>query len=144
MQREGVSRGPGLSSVQRLLALADLPTSDLTESHCGDFFFTGDAAAPTGIVGLELYGEAALLRSLIVSPAIRGTGLGTTLVAFAENFARSSGVREIYLLTMTAEAFFLALGYERARRESAPACIQSTREFSGICPDSSAFLTKKI
>jgi amino-acid N-acetyltransferase len=121
-----------------------LPISDLTEAHCDNFFFTGEAAAPTGIVGLELLGDVALLRSLVVSPALRSTGVGTALAQFAENFARESGIREIYLLTTTAEAFFLARGYASASRETAPSPVRTTREFAGLCPASSAFMTKRL
>lgn len=118
--------------------------SDLTDSHCEHFFFAGDAAAPSGITGLELYGNAALLRSLVVLPVRRASGVGTALVQHAETFARGVGVREIYLLTTTAEAFFLARGYQLARRESAPEAIRSTREFADICPASSAFMIRRL
>ena len=144
MQPESISRGPTLSSVKALLEDARLPICDLTESHCEHFFFAGDSTAPAGIAGLELYGQAALLRSLVVLPVKRDTGVGTALVEHAERFARDAGVREIYLLTTTAEAFFLARGYQRARRESAPEAIRSTREFADICPASSALMMRRL
>ena len=115
-----ISPRPALSRVKELLESARLPVEDLTESHCEQFFYAGERGAPTGIVGLEIHGDVALLRSLVVSPEKRTAGLGTALVAHAEQAAHASGVRAMYLLTTTAEKFFLARGYERAQRESAP------------------------
>ena len=65
-------------------------------------------------------------------------------MAEAERHARSRGVRELYLLTTTAERFFERLGYRRTGRENAPEAIRGTQEFSGLCPSSSAFLVKEL
>ena len=135
---------PTLAAARALLASANLPTADLAESHCEHFFHTGPAATPTGLVGLELFGDVALLRSLVVSPDGRSSGMGTALVRFAEEHARAEGVRALYLLTTTAEGFFLRRGYSPVARDSAPVAIRSTREFAGICPASSAFLCKQL
>ena len=139
-----ISAYPDLERVKALLAAAQLPVEDLTPAHCRDFFFTGSPAAPTGLVGLEILGDVALLRSLVVTPTGRNAGAGTALVRHAEDHARTHGVRGLYLLTTTAEAFFAKRGYQRAPRETAPAAIKSTREFSGICPTSSAFMSKQL
>lgn len=136
--------GPTRPGAERLLASAGLPTSDLAEAQLQHFFYAGTAAVPTGLVGLELYGETALLRSLVVVPAARTIGAGSALLAHAESHARSHGVRELYLLTTTAEDFFTRRGYARVARESAPDSIRGTREFAGICPASSAFMVKQL
>ena len=139
-----IRQRPPLASVKALLETANLPTADLTDPHCEHFFYWGTAAAPTGLVGLELLGEVALLRSLVVSPDARSSGMGTALVQLAERHARANGVRAIYLLTTTAEGFFSRRGYSPVARDSAPEAIRSTREFAGICPASSAFLSKTL
>ena len=97
-----------------------------------------------GVVGLELYGSVGLLRSLAVADSSRGRGLGQALVAHAEKVAARSGVRTLYLLTTTAADFFSRLGYARAPRESAPAAIAATTQFTGVCPASAAFLSKSL
>lgn len=135
---------PSLAAAKSLLESAGLPTTDLTEAHCEHFFFWGPPAAPTGLVGLEISGEVALLRSLVVSPEVRSSGMGTALVQYAENHVRALGVGTLYLLTTTAEAFFARLGYALTERGSAPAAIRSTREFAGLCPASSAFMAKSL
>ena len=139
-----ISENPEFESVKALLASAKLPTEDLTEAHCRNFFCAGPADAPTGLVGLELLGDVALLRSLVVKPHGRNVGAGSELVRHAEEQARRRGVRGLYLLTTTAEEFFSKRGYERVPRETAPPAIRATKEFSGICPSSSAFMSKLL
>ena len=39
---------------------------------------------------------------------------------------------------------FTALGYRLAAREEAPAAIQATSQFSGLCPATSAFLSRAL
>ena len=140
----GISARPPLRGAIALLSSAHLPTEDLTPAHCESFFFTGPADAPTGLVGLELFGDVALLRSLVVAAQRRGQGAGRTLLEHAESHARDRGVRALYLLTTTAENFFARHGYQRAERDSAPAAIRATREFAGICPASSAFMFRTL
>lgn len=144
MSSISISPKPPLSMAVALLASARLPTEDLTERHCEHFFFAGSSNAPEGLVGLEIFGDVALLRSLVVRHPLRGVGAGSQLLAHAEQHARSRGVRHLYLLTTTAEDYFARRGFVRAEREAAPPAIRATREFAGICPASSSFMTKPL
>ena len=144
MGANSISSGPPLSAAVALLTAARLPTEDLTERHRGHFFYSGPASHPDGLVGLELLGDVALLRSLVVADGRRGTGMGSELLAHAEREARARGVKRLYLLTTTAEAFFGKRGYAPAARDAAPEAIKATREFAGICPASSAFMVKAL
>lgn len=139
-----IHRGPGHAEVSRLLEGAALPTSDLSAHDMKDFFYAGPATAPIAIVGLQFFGADALLRSLVVEPSQRKHGLGRRLVEHAEQHARERGASTVYLLTTTAEAFFRSRGYDVTPRESAPPAIRSTPEFAGLCPASSAFLSKRL
>ena len=135
---------PLQSSVVALLEAEGLPASDLTEVHLRHFFFTGTDGTPSALVGLEIYGRDALLRSLVVSATARTQGLGSALVLHAEEYAAAHDVRALYLLTTTAESFFEHRGYRRIERANAPSAIQSTREFASLCPASSAFMIKRL
>jgi len=135
---------PSRSAAVHVLKSAALPVEDLTDGHMEHFFYAGSASNPTGIVGVELCGSGALLRSLVVDPKARGLGLGRALVEKAEAHARANGARSIYLLTTTAESFFRSLGFASAERASAPAEIRATREFASLCPASSAFMVKQL
>ncbi len=105
-----IAAKPSLDAAVQLLAAAQLPSEDLTAAHCEHFFFSGSAHKLTGLVGLELFGNVALLRSLVVASERRGTGEGAALLKHAEDHARAQGVRTLYLLTTTAEAFFAKHG----------------------------------
>ena len=135
---------PSEVAVKQLLCESGLPVADITAQHLRHFFGCGSGPELEGLVGLELYGEVALLRSLAVAAKQRGSGLGSQLVEHAERYARDQGVKSLYLLTTTAEAFFLRFGYARLPREEAPEAIKSTKEFAGICPVSSAFMVKHL
>ncbi len=74
----------------------------------------------------------------------RAAGTGSALVRHAETYALTHGVRRIFLLTTTAEAFFARRGYGRIAREHAPESIRTTREFADICPASSALMVKTL
>lgn len=144
MSRDLVHRHPDLTAAVRLLAEARLPVADLTPGHCENFFYLGEKERPLGLVGLEPRGDVALLRSLAMAPEVRHTGGGSRLLAHAEAAARAQGVSHLYLLTTTAEGFFAKRGYRLESREAAPQAIRDTREFSGICPASSAFMVKVL
>lgn len=137
-------RPSSVPAVAQLLAEAGLPSSDLTAAHLAHFLACGSRDAPDGIVGVELYGSVALLRSLAVSAKCRGRGCGRALAAEAERYARSQGARDIYLLTTTAERFFERSGYARVEREAVPAAIRRTAEFATLCPSGSAVMFKRL
>jgi amino-acid N-acetyltransferase len=98
----------------------------------------------TGVVGLELKNNNALLRSLAVIEPQRGKGLATQLVREIEKYARSQQVDTLYLLTLTAERFFAKRGYRKTDRKSAPAAIQETVEFSSLCPATAVCMKKHL
>src|ERR1700691_3755960 len=139
-----ISAGPPPVCARDIMAAANLPTSDLTDEQLARFFYCGPAAAPSALIGLEIYGTEALLRSLVVDPGHRSAGLGSALVERAEAHAATHGVGTLYLLTTTAETFFARRGYHRIDRAVAPPAIRATREFAGLCPASSAFMFKRL
>ena len=140
----GIFNEPSETGVKHLLNLSKLNVSDLTPEHLTHFFGFGTKDEPEGIVGLELFKTVGLLRSLAVVQSRRRNGLGSKLVAHAEEYARSHSIKSLYLLTNTAEAFFMHRGYQRISRDYAPCAIQETREFSEICPVSSILMVKHL
>ncbi|HSD37290.1 MAG TPA: arsenic resistance N-acetyltransferase ArsN2 [Rhodocyclaceae bacterium] len=136
-----------LSSIEDALPFlveCGLPVSDITLLAPPSFFGIRLGGTLVGVVGLETYPPFGLLRSLAVAPTFRSSGIGHKLVAFVESQAAARDINELFLLTTTAENFFLELGYSSASRVSAPPVIQGTSQFSGLCPSSSAFLCKHV
>ncbi|TWI01665.1 amino-acid N-acetyltransferase [Luteimonas cucumeris] len=130
-------------SVARLLRANSLPTADLDQARAR-FLGAIDGGRLLGCVAIEDCGDAALLRSLAVDAEARGGGLGTALVAVAEQRARELGHAALYLLTTDASEFFIGHGYAAAERGNAPRGVASTAQFSGLCPASSHFMWKPL
>lgn len=134
------------------LKAAGLPGDDVRAP--GRVFYRFDAAvpgdvtdatdAPLGFGGLEGSGANRLLRSVVVAPERRGSGVGAALVAALENEARALGTQRLHLLTTTAARFFATLGYCPADRGAAPAPINASREFTALCPASATYLVKTL
>lgn len=121
---------------------AELPTEDLSEE--GRLFFRFEHGGETvGYGGLELYGEDALLRSVVVLPHARGKGLGRSLTEGVLDRARAAGAQRAFLLTTTAEDFFAHLGFAVIDRAVAPASILDTRQAKTIC-SSAALLMRPL
>ena len=135
---------PRLAQVKSLLRASDLPVVDLHENNQVRFFACGEQTMPLAVIGIESHGPYGLLRSLAVSHAERGQGLGKVLVAEVEDYARRQRLQAIYLLTTTAPEFFLKLGYEVVTRDVVPGEIRQTSEFASICPDDAVVMMKPL
>jgi len=132
------------SWIRQLLTLCGLPHEDLTPQHLKHFWIMKEKGEIVGTVGLEIHGRSALLRSLAVDPRFRKRGFAQQLTEKAEGYATSLKIEELYLLTVTAESFFLKRGYQKIERNSAPPAIQGTAEFQGLCPVSSVLMIKQL
>ena len=130
--------------IRQLLILCGLPQEDITPKHLPHFWVIREGGEVIGVVGLEIFGRLALLRSLGVDPRFRKRGLAQQLTQKAEKYAASLGIEELYLLTTTAESFFLKRGYQRIERTFAPPEIRGTAEFQGLCPVSSVCMIKQL
>ena len=96
-----------------------------------------------GIAALELYGDAALLRSVAVDRQARGAGVGIRLTEAAIEQAARCGARSLYLLTTTAERFFPRFGFEPTTREDVPAAVRQSVEFVSACPASAIVMVRR-
>ena len=128
-----------LPAVEALLGSAGLPLDGVA-----DAFRSGvvarDGGRIVGCAAVELYGDAALVRSVAVDAARRGQGLGARLIAGVEALARDGGAREAYLLTETAEGWFPRFGYAAISRVDAEPAIGASVEFTSACTETcSAF-----
>lgn len=97
-----------------------------------------------GSVELELYGAAALLRSVAVEASLRGQGLGQRLTRAALDLARRRGVKQVYLLTETAGEFFPRFGFRSIARSAVDPAVQQSVEFTSACPASAQVLALSL
>jgi N-acetylglutamate synthase-like GNAT family acetyltransferase len=99
---------------------------------------------PVGFGGLEIYGEDALMRSVVTLPPVRRHGVGTAIVAILEVEGLALGCRTIWLLTASNGAFFERLGYTPCERARAPKPIRTTQQFAALCPASAVLMVKRL
>lgn len=135
------SSDPGLVGALRE---AGLPSEDLGGSPGRFYGYRTLGGTRLGYGGVEVYGEDALLRSLLVLPAARGRGIGRAITALLMRRAFDAGARTAWLLTTDAARFFTRTGFAVAAREQAPAAIRETSQMAGLCPASASLLTRSI
>jgi amino-acid N-acetyltransferase len=123
------------TQISRLLQDNDLPL-DGAETHLSGFVLAHQGQMLAGCAALERYGKSALLRSVATSQSFRGIGLGQALVRHVLELARIEGIRDVVLLTTTADEFFPRFGFDKINREAAPEAVKVSVEFQGACPDS--------
>lgn len=138
------ARPKELGAITGLLSAAGLPVVDLDGAMLDAFVVAIEGEVCIGVVGLEICGSDALLRSLAVEPCHRSRGLGARLVDAIETEARVRGVTALYLLTTTATTFFERLGYTAQDRAAVPPSIAVTTEFSSLCPDTADCLRRDL
>jgi amino-acid N-acetyltransferase len=132
-----------LPAVERLLAASQLPVDGVRDNF-SSFVVADDNGAIAGAIGLEKYGSVALLRSAVVSPDHRGSGIGRRLVEQLLERAEEAGVDEMYLLTTTAEKYFPRFGFARTDRAAIPDAVKASAEFRGACPDTAVVMSRRI
>lgn len=126
-----------------LLRASGLPTAGL-KPGLPDFLVAEVGGKVVGAVGLEVYGDRALLRSAVVDAGRRGTGVGQDLVETLLQRARSRGVREVYLLTTTAEDYFPRFGFSTISRTEVAPAVRASEEFRGACPDTAVAMRRVL
>jgi amino-acid N-acetyltransferase len=142
---EILEAGPrDMEAAVTLLEDATLPVADLDASKFREFLVARIDGRSAGFVGIERFGRYGLLRSLVVAPAHRDSGLGRRLVSALETRALVAGIDEMWLLTIDADRWFESVGYLRCDRSEAPAAIASTEEFASLCPGSAVLMRKSL
>ncbi|MFX1514656.1 MAG: GNAT family N-acetyltransferase [Promethearchaeota archaeon] len=129
-----------LQGVFLLLKTVDLPKEGVTE-HFHTFFVARDGDLIVGCIGIEIYSappdpSIGLLRSVAVHPSFQGKGIGHQLVEKIHEFSNQEDLKEVYLLTETAEHYFPKFGYVIIPREEADPKIKQSVEFTTLCIDS--------
>ena len=132
-----------LGAVESLLSASNLPLDGVKENF-STFVVAEDQGAIAGAIGLEKFGPVALLRSAVVSPEYRGSGVGSSLVEKVLERAEEEGIEELFLLTTTAENYFPRFGFTRTARSAVPRAMQASAEFQGACPDSAAVMKRRV
>lgn len=129
--------------IRFLLATCKLPLEG-AKDHIGTFMVVHDEAGLIACGGLEIYGAAALVRSIAVSEKHRNRRLGQELMDRLCSLAADENVTSLVLLTDTAESYFRRLGFEAVPRTALPAPVTVSAEFRGACPASAIAMQKSL
>ncbi len=126
-----------------ILKKNNLPTIDIPNSAIQ--LFIGRYNNETiGVIGIEIYESAGLLRSLAVHDSFKKLKVGTKLIEKLFDHITESNIVDIYLLTETAEDYFTKFNFDKVDRSNVPEIIMETREFKEICPDTAVLMHKKL
>ena len=126
-----LARAEDVDAVTRLITSETLPAVEVAE-WLSSFWVLEDDGTLVGCAGIERYGDAALLRSVVVDATLRGSGEGVRMTQRALAFARDDGARRCYLFTMTAAEFFSRFGFERCRLDDFESAAQESWQWQAI------------
>jgi amino-acid N-acetyltransferase len=125
-----------LKAIKSLLDSTSLPSVDIGK-HLANFFVLENEGDIIGTIGMELYGDTALLRSLAVKKDFQNKGYGQKLYHALISKAKKMDVINIYLLTETAIGFLVG-------RDVVPTVIKKTYEYSTLCPEGAVCMVNKL
>ena len=129
--------------IEALLLACHLPL-DGARNHLNLFQLAEEAGRVQGVAGLEVYGNAGLLRSVVTATDFRSQGMAASLIDALLQDASEYGLTSVSLLTTTARPYFERLGFEVQPRADAPPPLQASLEFQGACPESAIFMSISI
>lgn len=131
------------AAVRALLASASLPLDGVPDD-LAHFLVATHGLDIVGAIGLEHHGDAALLRSAVVAPIQRGSGIGEALVQAIIVEAQAAGATDLVLLTTTAEGWFPRFGFRPIARADAPPALHESVEFTSACPASAVVMSRRL
>lgn len=137
-----------LDKALSLLENNHLPTSDIGKNV--ELYTVYDHQNLIGTIGLEAFNTClpdrqaeGLLRSFSLDSAVQNKGFGSKILTIFEEKISENGIKNLYLLTTTAQGFFEKNNYQTILRDDVSEVIRQTTEFKGTCP-SSAIVMKKV
>lgn len=137
------ARPMDLGAVTSLLKQSKLPTEGLSD-HTGTVWVLRENGRVVGAIGYERYGDAALLRSLVVDDRLRGKGHGRTLLEAGVAHMRAAGIQDAYGLTTTIPDLLGKLGWRELPQSELPAALKASAELGGACPDTARAFHLKL
>ena len=133
MEARIINQDQSLAGMLSLLKSNKLPFQDVKLESGLFISYHDENGEIIGSGGLEFYSVYALLRSVAVDKTQRGKAFGKEIVTDLLNRAKSRSIKEIYLLTETAHAFFLKQGFSDISRHDVPVEVKTSSEFGSIC-----------
>jgi amino-acid N-acetyltransferase len=125
------ARPDDIPAIEALLKAEWLPPMAI-EEFLDSFWVLQSEGGVVGCAGIEIYGDSAVLRSVVVGPSLRATGEGGRLVRRALDYAREHGARRAYLFTMHAGPFFARYGFEPVSTDDFESAVRDSWQYVGL------------
>jgi amino-acid N-acetyltransferase len=123
-----------VAEIEALLSSNGLSTEGV-DQHWRTFVVARDGSSLVGCGGAEAYRSSALIRSIAVAPEYRSRGLVRQLVRQLLDRLSARGLRDFYLFTTDASAYFARRGFSPIDRENASLEVKGSTQFQGACPE---------
>ncbi|MDB6427545.1 GNAT family N-acetyltransferase [Curtobacterium sp. 20TX0008] len=119
-----------VDEVHAFLSACDLTVAGLSDPGVRLWALRGAGGAVVGTTGYETGpdGRHALLRSVAVGPALRGSGRGAALARFAMAEATAGGARRAWLFSRRSGPFWQGLGFAPADRAELATVLAGTTQ----------------
>ncbi|WP_082055223.1 GNAT family N-acetyltransferase [Cupriavidus basilensis] len=124
-------RSASHSDLQQIVALLErcrLPAADVVQI-IENFHIALCDGRIVGCAATEHHGTSILIRSVAVEPAYRERGIASRLVEALLMRARGTEVRDAYLLSTVAPAYFARWGFSVIPAEEAPPEVTASSAF---------------
>ena len=115
-------------SLGEFLRSMDLTTSGLNNPDTYLWMDLDPDGRIVATTGFELADDNALIRSVAVSPSLRGTGRGTELAQFALDQTASLGAKRAWLMSRRSGPFWQRLGFVPADIHQLAAALLTTAQ----------------
>jgi N-acetylglutamate synthase-like GNAT family acetyltransferase/2-polyprenyl-3-methyl-5-hydroxy-6-metoxy-1,4-benzoquinol methylase len=132
-----------LPAVEQLLHQSNLPIAGLHEIMNSTLVARQNGNL-VGVIGLERYGDAGLMRSFAVAKGWRGRGVGKNLGNALLQRAAADGLKKVYLLTNTIRELAAGHGFREIPREQVPAAVRESVEFRLNCCDTAVAMERRL
>lgn len=126
--------GSDLREILELLKRVGLPIAGV-DNNISDFLVgTSKTNELLAVIGMEIAGANGLLRSLACDPNFCKQGIAAELVAAAVTAAREQGIKNLYLMTQSAEKYMRKFGFKTIERQDIPEDLLKHSELNSACP----------
>ncbi|OEF96766.1 GNAT family N-acetyltransferase [Desulfuribacillus alkaliarsenatis] len=120
-------------SMEYLLEKAKLNKDGITE-HLENFLVVEDLRDENysnivGMVGLEIYEQRGILRSLVLRSEKWNSKVGVELIALIISYGWRRGLKEIFLMTHNSQAFFEYWGFAEVNWDDVPDELRKSTHF---------------
>jgi len=125
-------------AMEQLLEKAKLNKTGIAE-NLDNFLVVEDLRAEplpsiVGMVGLEIYGDKGILRSLVLRSESWNSKIGVELIALIISYGWRKGLKEIYLMTSSSRSFFEYWGFIELAWDDVPKQLKVSSQFTEYNP----------